>query len=813
MGRILNDLRYAIRILAKNPGITLIVVLSMGLSIGANTTVFTWLESFVLNPTPVVRDSGRLVAVNSANKDGIGDEAEPFSYPTYLDWRDQSQSFEGLLAHISTRLNLRQPNEAQGEPVWGEMVSGNYFDVLGVPAIVGRTFTLNEERDAAHEAVLNYSLWQRRFGADPSVIGKHLLLNGADVTIVGVAPQGFNGVLAAYGFDLWIPLTLQPALSAAKNRVNDRKDRWLQGTGRLKQGVTLAQANEELKVVSRQISEARGDVPITSSQVKLMRERFSGPTFYPMFSLLLGVTGIVLLIACANVANLLLARASSRRKEIAVRFALGATRANIIRQLMIESLLLSIIGGFVGLLFALWAKDSLVLLFPPTPQPELLKIEISGRIISFAFLVTLLTTVIFGLMPAMRASKVDLITVIKQEGRGVSGSRSRIRSALIVAQVAMSVVALVSAGLFLRSLQSARSVDVGFQDPNHLLLVTTDFNVAGFKRENGLVAADQLLERVRAMSGVGSASLSTTVPLGFSGHTYSDTKIEGYVPPPDEQVSIERVVVSDGYFETMGIPLVQGRGITATDRNDAQRVAVVNETFARRYYPDHDPIGKRVDQGQGWAIIVGIAKDGKYRDLDETPAPVVYSSLQQWYVPGVTLHVRASGKANPKLLSEPVRGVFAVINANLPFLDPRTMAEHMSASMFRQFFGASILSVLAALALLIAAVGLYGVLSYVVTQRTGEIAIRMALGATPKDVLGLVLKEGLGMTIVGLVIGSLLSLAVGRLLQSQLLGVGANDPLSFAGMAVVLLGVAMGACFVPARRATKVDPMIALRYE
>jgi predicted permease len=811
MGSLLNDLRYAIRVLAKNPGITLIVVLSMGLSIGANTTVFTWMESFVLNPTPMVRDSGNLVAVNSANKDGVADEAEPFSYFTYLDWRDQSKSFDGLLAHNVTRLNLRQPDEPQGEPLWGELVSGNYFDVLGVPAIVGRTFTVDEERNAAHVAVLNHRLWQRKFGGDPGVIGRHLLLNGADVTIVGVAPQGFDGVLAVYGFDVWMPLTLQPALTTGKNRVNDRTDRWLQGTGRLKHGVTVAQANEELKVLSRQVSEARGDVPVTSAVVKLMRERFSGVGFYPMFSILLAVTGLVLLIACANVANLLLARASSRRKEIAVRFALGASRGHVIRQLMIESLLLSIIGGFVGLLFAVWAKDSFAHFIPPTPQPELLNTDLNGRIIFFAFSVTMLTALIFGLTPALRASKTNLMTVVKEEGRGVTGSRSRVRSALIVAQVAMSVVALVCAGLFLRSFQQARRIDVGFSDPDHLLLVTTDFNVAGFRRENGLVAIDQLLERVRAVAGVTSASLSTMVPLGFSGHSYSETKIEGYVPPPDEQISIERVIVSDDYFETMGIPILEGRSVSARDRGDTQRVAVVNETFASRYYPGQDAIGRRVDQGQGWSVIIGVAKNAKYRDLDEAPAPVIYSSLQQWYAPAVTLHIRSLNQ--PKSLAEPVRGEFAAINANLPFLDPRTMAEHMRASMFRQFFGASMLSLIAALALLIAAVGLYGVLSYVVTQRTGEIAIRIALGASPKDVLSLVLKEGLGMTIVGLVIGSTLSVAAGKLLQSQLLGIGAFDPLSFASMVVLLLGVALGACFVPARRATKVDPMVALRYE
>jgi len=478
---------------------------------------------------------------------------------------------------------------------------------------------------------------------------------------------------------------------------------------------------------------------------------------------------------------------------------------------MVESLSLSIIGGFTGLLFARWAKGFVVLLSPPTPLPRPLRTEIDGRVIFFAFLVTLATAVIFGLMPALRASRTDLVTTLKEEGRGASGSRSGLRSALIVAQVAMSLVALVCAGLFLRSLQHAQKIDVGFSDPDHLLLVGTDFNLAGFTREDGPVVNDQLLERVRGLSGVTSASISTMVPLGFGGHISSPTKIEGYVPAPDEQVTIERVIVSDGYFETMGIPMVEGRGITMQDRGNAQRVAVVNEAFARRYYPGEGPIGKRVDQGQGWSVIVGIAKDAKYRDLREAPTPVVYSSLQQWYLPGVTLHIRTANK--PKLIAEDVRGLFAAINANLPFLDPRTMTEHISASTFTQSFGGSMSSAFGALALLIAAAGLYGVLSYVVTLRTREIAIRIVIGATPTEVMVLILKQGLTLTLIGLATGAVLALAGGRLLQSQLVGIAATDPLTLFGVAVLLVGVALGACFVPARRATRVDPMVALRYE
>jgi putative ABC transport system permease protein len=811
MKTIVHDLRYGARMLRKHPGISLIIVLSIGIGIGANTTIFAWMENLVLNPAPRVKDGGRLVAVNTADRNGSGGEALPFSYPTYLDWRDAAQSFEGLIAHVTTRVNLRQAEDSQSEAVWAELTSGNYFDVLGVPVIIGRTFTVDEERRAAPVAVINYNLWQRKLGGDPRVIGQHLVLNGADVTIIGVAPKDFKGVLAAYAYDLWLPLTLQPLLSPSKNRLADRGDRWLQGTARLKAGVTLAEANQEMRTVARQISEAHGETPVTSAMVKLMRERFAGPLFFRLFTVLLPVAGLVLLIACANVANLLLARASSRQKEIAIRLALGAGRHQIIRQLLIESLLLAAMGGLVGLLFALWAKDLLLLFIPPTPQPVGVIFEMNGRIIGFAFFVALITAVIFGLVPALRASRPDLIAVLKEAPRGASAARSRLRNGLAIAQVALSLVALVCAGLFLRSLQAADKIDIGFSDPAHLLLMGTDFNVAGLSRDQGLALADRLLERARALPGVTAAGFSTMVPLGFSGHSYSGTRIEGYVPAPGEELSIERVIVSDGYFETMGIPVIAGRAIGQQDRRDGLRVAVVNETFAARYFPGQAALGKRLDQGQGWATIVGVAKDVKVQSLNEAPSPMVYSALQQWYVPGLTLHVRTANK--PRALIETLRGEFAALNVNLPVLDPRTMTEHMSASTFTQLFGGSMLSGFGLLALLLAAVGLYGVLSYSVAQRGREIAIRMAVGATPKAVLALVFRQGLKMTITGLIGGAILSLAAGRFLQSQLLGISSTDPLTFIGVTLLLVGVALGACFVPARRAMKIDPMVALRHE
>jgi putative ABC transport system permease protein len=809
MAGLLKTLNYSIRRLVKNPGLTLVITLSIGLAIGANTTVFTWMESLVLNPYPLVSNPEKLMAVNVTSADEK--DSLPLSYPAYLDWRNQSKSFDGLVAHTLVRVNLRKASDADGEPVWGEMVSGNYFDVIGVPATLGRTFAPDEERNASQVVVLGNSLWQRKFGGDLSVIGRHVLLNSTDVTIIGVAPQGFKGVFAGYGFDLWVPVTLQPLLAQGRSRLTDRGDRWLQATGRLKEAVTREQANEEMKSLARRISEANGEIPVAGAAVKLMRERFAGAFLYPLFSVLLAITGLVLLVACANVANLLLAYASARKKEIGIRLALGATSSRIIRQLLTESTLLSIFGGIIGLLFAVWAKGLLLRFIPPTSQPASVTFEINARIVFFAFVVTFATAIVFGLVPSLRASRTDLVSALKAEGQGTSTSRSWLRGSLVVGQVALSLVALVCAGLFLRSLQEAQKVEVGFSDPDHLLLVTTDLNVAGLEHEQGLVTVDQLLERVRALPGVTAASFSSMVPLGFGGHSYSGTKVEGYVQAPNEEVSAERVIVSDGYFETMGIKIVKGRGITNQDKEGVQRVAVVNETFARRYYPDQDPLGKRIDQGQGWSTIVGIAKDGKYRDLNEAPTSVVYSSLNQWYSPLITLQIRTA--TSPRMLTETVRHEFTTTNTQLPFLDPRTMTEHISASTFAQVVGASMLSGFGMLALLLSAVGLYGVLSYVVSLRTRELAIRAALGATPRDVMNLVLKQGMALVVIGLAIGAVMSLALARLLQSQLLGVYATDPLTFVSVILLLISVALVASFIPARRAMKVDPLVALRYE
>jgi len=811
LARLLQDTRFAIRAIRRTPVLIFVVVISIGLAIGVNTTIFTWMESLIFNPYPAVEDAHELAALNTAYQEENGNGAPPISYPTFKDWRDAAQSFDGMFVEAVARLNLRTEGGTSGTPVWAQMVSGNYFDVLRLHAALGRTFLPDEEQTAAPVAVISHSLWQRMFDGDPAMVNRHVLLNGLDVAIVGVAPPNFGGVVVGYGFDLWVPITLQPLVMQGSNMLINRGDRWLQATARLKPDITIAQANAQMQALARQISEAQGEYPVSGAVVRRMRDRFAGPLLTPLFSILLIVTGLVLLIACANVANLLLARATSRQKEIGIRLAMGASRGRIIQQLLTESLLLSLSGGVMGLLFALWAKDIFGVFIPQTPQPVRIAINLNARIIGFMFLTTIVAALVFGLAPALRASRIDLIPVLKDEGRSFGASRSKMRGALIVTQVAFSVVSLVWAGLFLRSLQAGKAMDLGFKDPGHVLLAATDLNVAGLKEEQGLASVDRLLERARSLPGVRAASFSTMVPLGFGGHNYSVTKVEGYSPAPDEQVSVERIIVTDDYFETMGIALVSGHGITSQDRREGLRVAVVNEAFARRYWQGQNPIGKHLDQGRGWATVVGVVKDSAYNDLGETPYPVVYSSFQQWYTPIITLHVRTV--TDPKALTEAVRGQFSSVNADLPFLDPRTLKEHISASTFVQFIGASMLTAFGTLALLLSAVGLYGVLSYVVSQRRREIAIRIALGATPSDIQRLILKQGAGLTLLGIAIGVASALATGQLLRSQLLSVNPADPLTFITVASLLSAIALSACFFPAWRASRTDPVAALKSE
>ena len=811
METLLKDIRFGVRSLLKHPRVTLLVVLSIGLGVGINTTVFSWMQSVILNPYPAIKNSEELVALNTAETSDVsGGGARPIAYSTYKDLRTSSRSFQDIAVHASARLNLRVDANATGEAVWSQFVSSNYFTVLQVPAVVGRTLLPEDEQQAAPVAVISDSLWQRRFGGDRSILNQRVLLNGEPVTIIGVAPPRFNGSIVGLAFDLWTPVTMSPVLLPGKNDLNARGDRWMQGLGRLKNDVSLEQARSEILTLSQQLSRNDGESPVLGIVVQRLRDQLAGRLLTPLFSILLIISGIVLLTACANVANLLLAQATSRQKEIGVRLALGAVRWRIVRQLLTESLLLALLAGVVGLLVAYVSRNIFLALLPPVALPVHFSIEFTAGVIGFALLLTVVTAVVFGLVPALRATRPDLIGVLKHNERGLGGTGSKLRSSLVVIQVALSLCAIVSAGLFLRSLQQARALSLGFANPNQILVITTDLNPARLNPERGLAAIEQLQQRIKALPGVESVTFSSMIPLGFGGHSYSKTEIRGYTPSPNEELSIERVIVTPDYFSTLQIPIVKGRAISDQDLADAMRVAVVNEAFAQRYWSNQDPLGKQLDQGFGPTTVIGVAKNSAVRDLGEVTPPLVYSALAQWYMPNLFLQIRTD---QPKMLTESVRREFTAINPDLPFLDPRTLAESQTAASFVQFIGATMLSAFGLLSLSLASVGLYGMLAFVVSQRHRELAIRMALGAQIRDIQRLIFKQGFTLLAIGLGVGGVLSVALARLFKTQLLGIGPNDPMSLITGVAVLAFVTLLACYSPARRATKADPITLLRTE
>jgi len=808
MERLVQDLRYGLRGLRHNRGIAVVAALSLGLAIGANTTVFTWMDRFVLQPLPMVSGAHRLVSVNTR---GPQDAEWSVSVPALRDWRAGATRLE-LAGHAFTQLGLREGEHT--DRVWALATTDNFFDVLRVRAYLGRTFRPGEEDAQAPVAVLGYSFWKRRFQADSGIIGRDLVLNGRSLTVVGVAAPRFGGAIVGLDFDLYFPLTLRHVLLGSTDPRARRGWQFLDVVGRLTDGASFEQARDELVAVSVRASEAAGS---QADRGGALVKRFTddGPpaVFKPVFVALLGVTGVILLIACANVANLLLSRAAARRREIAVRLAMGATRSRLIRQLLTESLVLALIAGAVGLLVAFWARDLLAAFVPPISAPVNLELRLNPVVLGFALGLSALTALLFGLAPALQASRPELVPALKDEIGTSPMHRGRLQSALVVAQVALSLVSLVCGGLFVRALQQARDVDVGFRTPGQVLLVDTDLSPGRLTGDSlGVPTIRRLLDAVRAVPGVRYASIGDEVPLGFTGGSSSSVEIEGYQPRPDENLSLSLETVGDDYFRAMGIPIVAGRPIEARDlASGAPRVVVVNETFVRRYWPGLDPIGRRVNQGRDWSTVVGVAKAGKYRQLNESPRAFLYHPYSQMVPRDFTVHVHAGG--DPEVLVPALRRAFASVSADLPFLDVRTMAEHMEAAVFAQKLGAYMLAAFGMLALVLSAIGIYGVMAYAVSRRTREIGVRVALGAGRGDVVRLVVGGAMRLAVAGLLVGAAAALAAGELLRSQLFGISPRDPLAFATVALLLGAVALVSSWLPARRAARVDPMEALRYE
>jgi predicted permease len=802
----MQDIRFALRGLRKHPGLTLAAILSLGLGIGANTTVFTWIQAFVVDPLPAVSGFDRLVEVETR---GPENREWSLSYPSFRDWNQATRTVDLAVADMF-QAGLQQGDGVQR--VWGLAVSANYFDVLKVRPALGRGFQADEETNATPVAVLNHRFWMDRFFGDSAILGRTITVNSIPLTVIGIAPPRFGGTAVGLSFDFFFPVTLEPRLLDRPTWLDDRGSQFLEGIGRLRDGVTLTQAATEMDELARRAEEAGGSRLNRGAVVTPYGHDGAPALLGPALNALMGVTAVVLLIACANIASLLVARALARQREIGIRLALGASRARLVRQLLTESAMLALAAGIAGVGLTFWGRDLMRAFIPAGPYPIELAMSMNLKVVAFAAVLTAATTLLFGLVPALQTSRPELVPALKQGIGDAPVGRARVQSVLIVGQVALSVVSLVMAGLFVRSLGSAKEIDTGLTDPDRTLLVTTDFFLAGYRDSTGPVAVTTLLERLKRLPGVEVASTAASVPLGFSGTSSSSTRIEGYEPRVDENMSIVRNAVGAGYFAGMGTPVLRGREFVPEDRDGSLPVVVVNQAFADRYWPGLDPLGRRLDMGGGWKTVVGVVQTGKYRQLTEPPRPVVFHAVTQQYRPDLTILLRARSGSGREL-SSAARAAFAEVNPNLPYLDVRTMAEHMQASLFVHRIGAWMLSGLGIVALLLSGVGIYGTLAYLVGRRTREIGVRIALGAARRDVLSLVLGRALRLTGIGLVIGLLLALGAGQLARSVLLGVSPRDPMTYANIAILLGVVAFVASWIPARRAARVNPLNALRAE
>jgi putative ABC transport system permease protein len=809
MQTLLQDLRYGARMLMKTPGFTLIAVLTLALGIGANTAIFSVVNRVLLSRLPY-KDMGRLVWVWGSNPQQ-GDDIDRVSPPDLADWRAQNTVFEDLAATDDALYNLAGIGEP--ESLFGYCLAANFFQVMGLQPALGRAFTPEEDRAGAPGVVLlSYRLWQRRFGADPNALGRSVTLNGVPHTIIGVMPPGFQHPQHQ---DLWTPLRLN---SLDANEANDRSYRYLRVVGRLKSGVTLEQAQMEMSRVARRLADQHPDTNAGHGvKIVSLREQIAGD-IKPTLLALLGAVGFVLLIACANVANLFLARSTARRREIAVRTALGAWRGRLIRQFLTESVLLALVGGALGLLLTLWTANLLVALFPNNVVnlniPVVEEIPIDGRVLGFSLLISLLTGVIFGLAPAWQASKLDLSRALKEGGANTAAGMSgrRMRGLLVVTEMALAVLLLIGAGLMIKSFWRLLQGDLGL-NPKNVLTMEVFLSSEKYSGEQQRRAFLQdVMRRIENLPGVEQAGATNFLPLtGFSNSV--SFSIEGRpAPRPNEEPSADNRMVTERYFRTMGIRLLRGREFDERDREGAPPVVIINETMARRYWPNEEPIGARINLGQGnRAEIVGVVNDVKTIGLEEQTHPDIYRPYAQAPFPLIAFAVRADG--DPLSLVAAVKNSIYAVDKDQPVFKVITMEKLAAESITLRRVSMLLVGGLSALALILAAIGIYGVMSYTISQQRREIGLRLALGAQTSDVLKLVIGQGMKPALFGMIIGLFASFALARLIKGLLFGVSATDPAIFIAISILLGGVALVACWIPARRATKVDPMVALRHD
>ena len=811
-----KDISYAIRSLLKRPGFVSIAVITLALGIGANTAIFSLVNAVLLRSLPVERPS-EVVSVAVRGKD---DSMSAFSYPNYRDYRDRNETLSGLLVYRFVPLSLSR--SGANERVWGFEVSGNYFDVLGVKAIRGRTFLPEEDKTplANPVAVVSYESWQRRFGGDPDLVGKDVLMNNHQFKVIGIAPENFKGTELVYTPEIWLPASMMGWVEPGADWLDDRNTRNFFAIGRLKPGVDTRQAEASLNLLALQLAKEYPDTN-EGQTVKVVPPGFILPELrgavVSFTWVLMAAVALVLLVTCTNLAGLMLARATDRRREIAIRLAMGANRWRLIRQLLTESVLLSVIGGVAGMLLAVWIVQLLLAFKPPIDFPLSLDVSVDWRVLLFSFAVSLVAGAIFGLAPALQATRPGVSQALRETSAQGGASRTRLRSVLVVAQIAISLVVLISAGLVVRTLLQLQTMNPGF-DPQNALTMSFDLGLQGYDRQRGQQFYRQLSERVRALPGVKSAAVSDYIPLSLNFNS-RNIFVEGQPAERGENVPLAmNSSAGPRYFETMRTPLVHGREFTDQDQDGSERVAIVNETFVKKLMTSvnssSEAIGKRIAFGSAggpYVRIVGVAREGKYFNIAEDPRPFVWTPLAQDYSTNGILTVRTEG--NPEPLLAAVRKEVQALDPNLPLFDVKTLSEHMRFALFPARVAATVLGVFGLVALLLSAIGIYGITSYTVAQRTHEIGIRLALGAQLSDVLSLVLRHGLKLTAIGAAIGLFGAYLATRAITSVLYGVSPTDPLTFGLVSLVLVGVALVACYVPSRRATKVDPLIALRSE
>jgi putative ABC transport system permease protein len=805
MENLIQDIRYSLRMLTRKPGFTLLVVAALAIGIGANSAIFSIVNSILLRPLPY-RDPDRLVMVWMDNH-RLNVAQDVHSYANYADYRDQNQSFDQLAVFNGISVNLTGAGEP--ERVIGTMASPSLFEVMGVDPLIGRTFSADEEVPGHDQVViLGYGFWQRRFGGDRNILGQEVSLSDVKRTVIGVMPQTFE--FPHKDAELWVPLAPDPRRKASRGGFS------YQVVGRLKPGVSLPQARQDMNGIAQHLVEQYPDLMGYGVNLVALHDQIVGKV-RPALLVLLATVAFVLLIACANVANLLLARAASREREIAIRSALGAGRLRVVRQLLTESLVIAVLGGVTGLLIANWGLKALVAL-SPEDIPRRGQIGIDLRVLGFTLLLSILTGIVFGLVPALRASKMELNESLKEGGRGASGGIQgrRIRSALVVLEVALSLLLLIGAGLMIRSFRQLLTVDLGF-NPDRLLTMNIQLSRSRYQGPLSAAFFRQLIERVEALPGVESAGAITAVFIEGLPNS-SNFTIDGRPPPPAaEQIEAPIDFVTPGYFRTMGISLLKGRELSERDGPEAPQVAIINDTFARRFWPGEDPLGQRFRFGDStstapWLTIVGVVADMRRTGFDsDVRCEAFLPYAQRQFVGFLSLVVRTA--ASPGSLAATVRDIVWSMDPEQPVSHIRTMDQMLGGMMAQRRLNMVLFSLFAGVALVLAAVGIYGVISYSVTQRTHEIGIRMALGAGRAEVLKLVVGEGMTVVGIGIGLGLVSALGLTRLMATLLYGVSPTDPLTFAALPLVLAGVALAACLVPGRRATKVDPIVALRYE